>query len=329
GSYTVTEDESTAGIANYDLTVSGDNKVAKTVVKGETTKVAITNTYKSNTTPTTGSLEITKTLATGYPSAASSKVFSFTVTGPDNYKETVTITGAGKATLDNLEPGSYTVTEDETGAAIAEYDLTVSGDNGKSKTVAAGETTKVEITNTYKKQSTGSDLEVTFEKKDEKGKLIAKAELTLKSLDGFDMSNVYVMQGGKKVTPRLSTDKTAISFDTVDTAPSIVCGLKAGDYSLTETVTPKKYETADEILFTLYNDGTNNITVSGSPIVMIDKADPNYKPDDSDVISANRKPVPATGEEISLTSIIGVALICTCAVSLAGLGIYRIKRKRS
>ena len=143
------------------------------------------------------------------------------------------------------------------------------------------------------------------------------------------MSNVYVMQGGKKVTPRLSTDKTAISFDTVDTAPSIVCGLKAGDYSLTETVTPKKYETADEILFTLYNDGTNNITVSGSPIVMIDKADPNYKPDDSDVISANRKPVPATGEEISLTSIIGVALICTCAVSLAGLGIYRIKRKRS
>ena len=78
----------------------------------------------------------------------------------------------------------------------------------------------------------------------------------MKSLDGYDMSNVYVMQNGKKITHKLSDDKTAITFATVDTAPSVVCGLKAGDYSLTETVTPKKYLTADAITFTLYADGT-------------------------------------------------------------------------
>ena len=335
GSYTVTENQTGAAIANYKLTVSGDDGVAKTVEADKTTKVAITNKYEDNSSSGKGSLEITKELATGAPSAASTKTFSFTVTGPDDYKETVTITGAGKTTLTGLTPGSYTVTENQTGAAIANYKLTVSGDDGVAKTVEADKTTKVTITNKYEDSNpSGDDLEVSFEKKDEQNKLIAEAELTLENLDGFDMSNVYVMQNGKKIESKLSADKTAISFNTVDTSPSIVCGLKAGRYRLTETVTPKKYETADAIVFTLAANGdktdeAGKVILAGSPIVMIDRADPNYKPDDSDVISANRKPVPATGEETSLTSIIGVALICTCAVALSGLGIYRVKRKRS
>ena len=52
------------------------------------------------------------------------------VTDKNGNKKEVEIKGAGSVTLNDLEPGTYTVTEDETGAIIANYELTVSGDNG-------------------------------------------------------------------------------------------------------------------------------------------------------------------------------------------------------
>ena len=145
------------------------------------------------------------------------------------------------------------------------------------------------------------------------------------SLDGYDLSSVIVTQDGKQVTVKLSADKSSISFSTVDTAPSIVSGLKAGDYELKETVTPVKYKTADAIKFTLYPDGNTkrvgDVTVSGSPIVMVDKADPNYHQ------GGNNPPIPATGETTSAMTMIGATLMILAAACFTGLYLIRRKKK--
>ena len=448
GTYTVSEERDGISINKYSVSVSGEGNV--TIEAGKTAKIKITNTYDD----ITGSLKITKALASGAPDAAQNKTYKFTVTGPDDYSETVEIKGAGSKTLTGLMPGKYTVTENESAAAIDGYNLTVTGDN-VSKNVETKGVAYVTITNAYEQkmgtlcftktfggdvtesEANGGDLyfiientdtsiearylkpdgtftadkseahitlahlektaatngkfafkknftvpvgnykvteentnvyfrgtsepitmanssvtssvaditdgnttdvelsdvyelndnlKVTFNKEDEAHNLIAQAQLTLKSVDGYDLSNVKVTQGGTQVAVTLSADKSSISFYTVDTAPSIVSGLKAGDYELTETVTPPKYKTADAIRFTLYPDGNTkrvgDVTVSGSPIVMIDKADPNYHQ------GGNNPPIPATGEMTSATTMIGAALMVLAAACFTGLYIFRTKKKK-
>ena len=447
GTYTVSEERDGISIPKFSVTVSGEGNV--TIAAGETAKIKITNTYED----ITGSLTITKALASGTPDAAKDKTFKFTVTGPDGFSDTVEIKGSGSKTLTGLVPGSYKVTENESGAAVDGYNLTVTGQNNTTVTVQTKKETPVTITNTYvqkmgtlcftktfggdvtESEANGGDLyfiientdtsvtekylkpdgtftankdeahitladlekttatngkfafkknftvpvgnykvteentnvyfrdsstpitmasssvtssvaditdgnttnvelsdvyalndslKVTFNKEDEAQHLIAGAELTLTSLDGYDLSNVKVTQGGTEVTVKLSADKSSISFSTVDTAPSIVSGLKAGDYKLEETVTPVKYQTADAIKFTLYPDGytkrVGDVTVSGSPIVMIDKADPNYHQ------GGDNPPVPATGEMTSATTMIGATLMILAAVCFTGL--YLLRRKK-
>ena len=448
GTYTVSEERDGISINKYSVSVSGEGNV--TIEAGKTAKIKITNTYDD----ITGSLKITKALASGAPDAAQNKTYKFTVTGPDDYSETVEIKGAGSKTLTGLMPGKYTVTENESAAAIDGYNLTVTGDN-VSKNVETKSVAYVTITNAYEQkmgtlcftktfggdvtesEANGGDLyfiientdtsiearylkpdgtftadkseahitlahlekttatngkfafkknftvpvgnykvteentnvyfrgtsepitmanssvtssvaditdgnttdvelsdvyelndnlKVTFNKEDEAHNLIAQAQLTLKSVDGYDLSNVKVTQGGTQVAVTLSADKSSISFYTVDTAPSIVSGLKAGDYELTETVTPPKYKTADAIRFTLYPDGNTkrvgDVTVSGSPIVMIDKADPNYHQ------GGNNPPIPATGEMTSATTMIGAVLMVLAAACFTGLYLFRTKKKK-
>ena len=448
GTYTVSEERDGISINKYSVSVSGEGNV--TIEAGKTAKIKITNTYED----VTGELKITKALASGAPDAAQNKTYKFTVTGPDDYSETVEIKGAGSKTLTGLMPGKYTVTENESAAAIDGYNLTVTGDN-VSKNVETKGVAYVTITNAYEQkmgtlcftktfggdvtesEANGGDLyfiientdtsiearylkpdgtftadkseahitlahlekttatngkfafkknftvpvgnykvteentnvyfrgtsepitmanssvtssvaditdgnttdvelsdvyelndnlKVTFNKEDEAHNLIAQAQLTLKSVDGYDLSNVKVTQGGTQVAVTLSADKSSISFYTVDTAPSIVSGLKAGDYELTETVTPPKYKKADAIRFTLYPDGNTkrvgDVTVSGSPIVMIDKADPNYHQ------GGNNPPIPATGEMTSATTMIGATLMILAAACFTGLYLFRTKKKK-
>jgi len=160
---------------------------------------------------------------------------------------------------------------------------------------------------------------VIFSKEDVAGKEIASAELTLRSVNNYDLSNVVVTQNGVSVEFELSSDHTAISFKTVDNAMTVVSGLSAGDYELTETVTPTGYKTAAAIYFELRTDGSadcnGTVVVKGSPVVMIDEADPSY------VISSSRTPIPATGEQISITTIAGIiVLLSLCFV---GIVIYK------
>ena len=177
----------------------------------------------------------------------------------------------------------------------------------------------------------GTNLDLYISKQDEAGELIAKAKLTLTSLEGYDLSGVVVTQNGEPVAFEVSEDKTSISFDTVDTAQSVISGLDAGRYELKETVTPEKYLRADAITFTLMNNGDADcgaglVIVSGSPVVMVDKADPSYKQGGNNS-SRDPKSIPATGEESSLSVLTGLAVLILAAVCITGLGVFRFKNK--
>ena len=144
GKYTVTEDTNDAKIEGYDLEVTGGGEV--TVVGKAEAATTITNTYKLQT----GSLKITKALGDSAPEEAALKTYSFTITGPKNYSKTVSVDGAGYVIVEDLVPGTYTVTENTEGTAIEGYDLEVTG--GGEVIVVAKATALTTVTNTYKLQ---------------------------------------------------------------------------------------------------------------------------------------------------------------------------------
>ncbi|MCI8877568.1 MAG: hypothetical protein HFF78_01145 [Oscillospiraceae bacterium] len=120
-----------------------DLKVTKAEYTGAKKDAAVfTNTQ---TEEETGSL-IIKKVVSGGPESAGDKTFTFTVTGPDNYSETVTLKAGETKTLSGLPLGTYTVTE--SGAELGGYTLTVDGTGPVE--VTAGETAEVTVTNTYK-----------------------------------------------------------------------------------------------------------------------------------------------------------------------------------
>ena len=154
GEYTVTENTGSAAVENYSLSVTGNGGKAQ-VVKGETATVTIKNTYSQEE----GSLEIVKTTS-GAETPADT---IFTIIGPNGYKveKKYSEFTDGKLTLENLPVGEYTVTENTGSAAVTNYTLTVSGDNGKVTTVKKDETTTVSITNTYSKEVGSLEIEKT------------------------------------------------------------------------------------------------------------------------------------------------------------------------
>lgn len=94
--------------------------------------------------PEYGSLRISKTVV-GAPSNAQNKTYTFTVSGPNGYKRTVSVKANGSVILSNLTPGAYTVTEENAG--IDGYTLSVDGTG--SVEVKANKTETVTVTNTY------------------------------------------------------------------------------------------------------------------------------------------------------------------------------------
>ena len=144
GKYTVTENTEGTAIEGYDLEVTGGGEV--NVVAKATALTTVTNTYKLQL----GSLKITKVLGANAPESALTKTYKFMITGPDNYSKTVSVEGAGYVIVSDLVPGSYTVTEVLDGAAIADYDLEVTG--GGEVNVVAKDVAGTTITNTYTRQ---------------------------------------------------------------------------------------------------------------------------------------------------------------------------------
>ena len=137
GSYTVTERD--ANVEGYRLNVTGEGTV--TVAIDGVSPVEITNTYDQ----IVGSLTITKNVVGGENAGTANKEYTFYVTGPDGYSETVRIIGNGSATLYNLVPGTYNVTEEN--ASIPGYRYEV---NGQGDVVVIADTeSHITVTNIY------------------------------------------------------------------------------------------------------------------------------------------------------------------------------------
>jgi len=143
GTYTIAE-SNPASIPGYEH-ISANGTGQYTVTWGNETRATITNIY-TPPPPDLGSLIITKAFnITGVPGNWSATV---TVTGPNGYSYTGTITGESRTiSLYNLEPGVYTITEANP-AGIPGY-VFVSASGEGSYTVSMGNTTRATITNTY------------------------------------------------------------------------------------------------------------------------------------------------------------------------------------
>ena len=158
GTYTVTETNTNVS-SNENVTVTyAVNGTASTshevsISKDNTSgTVAITNSYANKV----GNLTFTKTIE-GPVTEDDLKDISFTVTGPNNYNTTVSLSamkqndGSYSYTLSDLAIGEYTVTENN--AAITGYNNTVSykvnGTETQKITVSENSTSTMNITNAY------------------------------------------------------------------------------------------------------------------------------------------------------------------------------------
>ena len=86
-------------------TLSGKKSISSGLTSGERETVEFTNTYKQHC----ADLVITNTASKLFSANDS---FIFTVTGPNGYEQRVVINGSGKAVIEDLPYGNYTVTPD-------------------------------------------------------------------------------------------------------------------------------------------------------------------------------------------------------------------------
>ena len=356
--YDITEETANTASDGFELdtvnsTTSRSGVTVTATTPGEATLI---NSYKkSSTGPEKGNLAFSKTFGGDIKEseAAASGIYfvieKTDATGADKYlkldgtftssateaqiKLAALLHTAGSlkwsVQIDDIPVGKYKVTEYNAKVMIDGTSIElvlVTGSSVASQTcnVTKGATGSLDLINNYKV----SDYDVKISKQDIAKKELPKATLTLTSLDGHDLSGAVVKQGSKTIKVTLSADKKSISFVT-GTTPSLITGLKYGKYELKETVTPEAYLTADAIKFSIDRAGrlydeNGSVIVSGSPIVMIDKADPNYK---KPTPSGNNK-VPATGVGTSYAPFIGMFLVAISVACATAVVIFRTKKRK-
>lgn len=135
GTYTIGETSIPTDWAFIGATSTCDNGVA--VTAGQTATCTMVNNY-SPVISTKGSLKIIKETTNG------NGTFNFNITGPtDTTAQITTSGGTGETTINNLEAGSYTVSED----SQANWALDTNGCDDID--IVADQTTTCTITNTY------------------------------------------------------------------------------------------------------------------------------------------------------------------------------------
>ena len=151
GTYNVSEEQTGTAVANYGLAVSGEGNV--TVTKDATATATVTNTY----TEDKGSLTVAKAVV-GYDFGVAGKNFTIYVTNASGEyvladgsvsatKTGISVPANGSVTINDIPVGIYNVSEEQTGTAVANYGLAVSGEG--NVTVTKDATATATVTNTY------------------------------------------------------------------------------------------------------------------------------------------------------------------------------------
>jgi len=147
GTYTVEEDRSSANVDDYTFESSVSADVTFSATHREAT-ITITNDYTAF-----GTLTITKAFAGDLPANLRPAEIKVTVTGPNNYRNEVSLTAANNwtAALSGLAVGTYTVTEDLDSAKVANYVVTAAPVDDVEFTNSVTRAA-VTLTNTYEER---------------------------------------------------------------------------------------------------------------------------------------------------------------------------------
>ena len=227
GQYTVTETTFPDGWKQADGQPTSWNV--------EITKAKTTVTIQAVNAPAVGDLELTKTSEDGIVSG-----IAFTVTGPNNYKATVTTNILGKWKLTGLKPGIYTVIETVPDRYIPQ--------TAKIVTVTAGQTATVSFHNTLKRGS------IQVSKVNHSGNALSGAEFLLEvSKDNGATWNPVTSaecSSAGLANGKLTTGSDGIAkFENLPAIPTM-------RYRLTETKAPEESALLADSLY----DGTLPLT---------------------------------------------------------------------
>ena len=201
----------------------------------EITKAKTTVTIQAVNAPAVGDLELTKTSEDGIVSG-----IAFTVTGPNNYKATVTTNILGKWKLTGLKPGIYTVIETVPDRYIPQ--------TAKIVTVTAGRTAAISFHNTLKRGS------IQVSKVNHSGNTLSGAEFLLEvSKDNGATWNPVTSaecSSAGLANGKLTTGSDGIAkFENLPAIPTM-------RYRLTETKAPEESALLADSLY----DGTLPLT---------------------------------------------------------------------
>lgn len=276
--FTIKEKEGTDSSITYDssvykvvVTVTGGNNgklsVSKTITKDGTNVDDIKfNNKTAGTEDSKGKLTLTKTISGDINKDDVDKKLSFVITDPSNNSTTYTVgqdnfvfddsTNSYKLALNNIEVGEYTIKEnslDITGKTVSTTYKVNSGDftNGSEAkvTITAGGSGEVSFTNKYEDQS---------------------HSINISKVDIADGSKE--LEGAKLIVKK-KNGEVVETWTSTSVAKNI--SLKPGDYVLIEDQAPAGYDIAEQIEFTVNQDGTltsnNKDAVNGTTVTMRDE----------------------------------------------------------
>jgi collagen adhesion protein len=120
-----------------------------TVEPNKTVNVAVNQTasveFVNNSKPQVGKIRISKSWRNTH-NVSGEKVATFTITGPNNYRKSVSITGDNSTEIEGLAPGAYSVSE-------ATPNANYTTESAKNVTVAVNQTANVAFVNNSKPQN--------------------------------------------------------------------------------------------------------------------------------------------------------------------------------
>ena len=269
GKYTLTETSAPDGYLvteSIDFTIengllkSDDENVdaegGKVVMRDEVSKIKISKRDINDTKELPGAtLRITQD--EGETDLLGVKVEAASGNPTVSAKEITFVSGETETTITKLPDGKYTLTE------ITSPDGYTINEESVKFEVVNGQTVGGNLVKMLDRPSS-----VTISKSDVTGEEIPGAELTLELLKPAKNEKATLEDQINDTVKAANKDNTAVKW-TSGTKPTILSELPDGDYKLSETVVPDRYQVTDSIQFTIENGTVKNL--AGDKIVMIDK----------------------------------------------------------